>query len=240
MSLYPEDNDSEDEGEIWLVSYADMMTLIACFFILMMAFANFDPIGFSTRAEQMSKAFRKEKAKTSDEKLKLITEEMSKHPEILKKTKISYKPGSLKITFHSSVLFKNNDYKIAESALPVMDGVIDIIKIIDNRFKIVIEGHADESETAVKFNKSKWTLSSARSSEIIRRFEYFGFDSKNIVSIGYGASKPLVNSKNEDGTFDLDKALLNRRVVIKVLKSSPESKKVKMGLGVYFDNKILE
>ena len=42
---YPK-SDEGDESEAWLVSYADMMTLIACFFILMMAFANFDPIGF--------------------------------------------------------------------------------------------------------------------------------------------------------------------------------------------------
>ena len=30
-----------DEGEGWLVSYADLMTLIACFFILMVSFADF-------------------------------------------------------------------------------------------------------------------------------------------------------------------------------------------------------
>ena len=38
--------DPPDEEELWLVSYADMMTLVACFFILMMAFANYEPAGF--------------------------------------------------------------------------------------------------------------------------------------------------------------------------------------------------
>ncbi len=42
----------------WLTSYADLMTLIACFFILMVAFANFEDPVFQKRAAEFGKFFR--------------------------------------------------------------------------------------------------------------------------------------------------------------------------------------
>jgi len=46
-----------DEGT-WLTSYADLMTLVACFFILMVAFANFEDPVFQKRAAEFGKYFR--------------------------------------------------------------------------------------------------------------------------------------------------------------------------------------
>lgn len=58
MSIHEDNGPVEEEGgEGWLVSYADLMTLIACFFILMMAFANYDPVGFNKKAKEISKHF---------------------------------------------------------------------------------------------------------------------------------------------------------------------------------------
>ena len=68
------------EEEVWLISYADMMTLIACFFILMMAFANYDPAGFNKKAIELSKSFNKDKYKSSEIKMKELMEELVKHP----------------------------------------------------------------------------------------------------------------------------------------------------------------
>lgn len=234
MSFYPKRN-NDDDGETWLVSYADMMTLIACFFILMMAFANFDPVGFSIKAEQLSKAMRKEKYKDSEEKMSQILSEMVKHPEIMKKTKVSLRPGSLKIAFSSSVLFEEEEWKINPESQVVLDGVIDIIKIISDRFKIVVEGHSDIGEKGGVLN-SPWILSSARASQVISRFEYFGFNPENLVNIGYGSSRRLVESVDEQGNKDESLAQQNRRVVIKVLKPDKRYKPVKLGLGIYFDD----
>ena len=68
----------------WIVSYADMMTLIACFFILMMAFANYEPAGFTRKTKEIAKHFNKDKYKSSDTKLTQIQEEIAMHPELKK------------------------------------------------------------------------------------------------------------------------------------------------------------
>lgn len=54
-----DDEQPKGGGEgTWLTSYADLMTLVACFFILMVAFANFEEPVFQKRAAEFGKFFR--------------------------------------------------------------------------------------------------------------------------------------------------------------------------------------
>src|SRR5690554_801919 len=123
------DDDSGDNGENdWVVSYADMMTLIACFFILMMAFANYDPIGFNIKAEKLSQSFRKDKYKSSTMKFTEITEEIARH-ELKDRTKISMKDSELVVKFSSSVMFENGQAQLNKDVQEVVDSLIDIIKV---------------------------------------------------------------------------------------------------------------
>jgi flagellar motor protein MotB len=87
--LHEEDDDEhegslhveEDEEEgAWLVSYADFMTCLACFFILMVAFANYDPVAFQQKTEEVAKSVSKDKYKSSKTKLDFLNEEIAKHP----------------------------------------------------------------------------------------------------------------------------------------------------------------
>lgn len=220
-----------DEGEGWLVSYADMMTLIACFFILMMAFAHFEPIGFSVKAEQLSKAFRKEKYKSADMKLKEITEEVAKH-EVKDATKITIKDSELVVTFSSSTLFDNGVATLSSNAEVMLDSLIDVIKLTNPNYRVLIEGHSDDDLAQSQY-QTPWALSVARAAYVASRFELFGFPKDKIVPIGRGESWPVVESKNSKGQRVEAQAKINRRVVIRLLEPV-EKKKVKFGLGIYF------
>lgn len=228
----------EDEGggDDWLVSYADMMTLIACFFILMMAFANYDPAGFNKKAVELSKSFNKDKFKSSQIKMKELMEEVSKHPTLKKKAKITVNDGEMVISFSGSVLFEEGDHIISAASLQMLDILIDIIKTERKNYRIIIEGHSD----AFEFQKSKvadssWELGAIRSAKVLARFEYFGFDSSRLASVTKGDSEPLVESLDKEGNIINENLEENRRVVIKVLEPIDDKKKVKFGFGVFFN-----
>jgi flagellar motor protein MotB len=161
------------------------------------------------------------------------------------RTKISMKDSELIIKFSSSVMFKNGEAVLGKDVLPTLDSLIDIIKVTNSNYRILVEGHADDQLAGSSFT-SQWAVSSARAAKVAERFEYFGFPADRIVPIGRGTSMRLVESKTKDG-IDENKAQMNRRVVIRLLEPL-EKKKVKFGLGVYFkdateevkDNKIDE
>ena len=166
----------------WLLSYADMMTLVACFFILMMAFANYDPVGFTKKTIEVSRHFNKDKYKSSDTKLKQLHEEVSKHPELKKMIKTSLIDKNLVITFSGSALFEKDQYELAEENRFILDALIDLIKVKDGNYRVIVEGHTDNQP----LNKdgpfsSNWALSGARAASVVQRFEYFGFDERGCI-----------------------------------------------------------
>ncbi|MDA8793945.1 OmpA family protein [Bacteriovoracaceae bacterium] len=227
-----------DEVEMWLISYADMMTLIACFFILMMAFANYDPVGFNIKAEKLSQAFRKDKFKSSSMELNQLQEEIASHPQVKQFSKITMQDGALIVTFSGSVLFQAGSYKIEKHMSPIMDAMIDLIKNNDPNYRIIISGHSDSSQIEKdELLGSEWLMSMARSTAIVERFLYFGFSPENLVAVGHGPTRPTVPRKTKDGKWIKENQSINRRVIVKILRPKDKSqKKVKLGLGVYFNS----
>jgi chemotaxis protein MotB len=230
------ENKPAGAGAGWLISYADMMTLIACFFILMMAFANYDPVGFTKKTIEISKHFNKDKYKSSDTKMKMLQEEVARHPELKNKLKVSVKDQELKITFSGSTLFNRNEYELKEESRVIIDTLIDLIKIRDPNYKIITEGHTDNLPLAKdSIFSSNWGLSGARAASVIQRFEYFGFNPHSLVSIGLSDTHPLTPNEDQAGNPILENIKVNNRVVIKVIEELEPKRKIKMGLGVYFD-----
>ena len=75
-----DDQPKEADAGTWLTSYADLMTLIACFFILMVAFANFEDPVFQKRAAEFGKFFKGSLIKDDGENSN-VTDEIYKEQE---------------------------------------------------------------------------------------------------------------------------------------------------------------
>ena len=224
-----------DEGEGWLVSYADLMTLVACFFILMVSFADFSKKEeFSAKTREIAKHFNKDKFLTSEARLKYLEQELSRHPELKTKTKISLKDSDLVVIFSGSILFDEGSYAIPADSLKTLDSLIDIIKTENSEYRILIEGYSDDLNAKNPF-KNAWTLSAARASVVAERFEYFGFIKENITPIGKGDTFKLVESADKLGNRIDANTRMNRRVIVKILEPVYK-KKIKLGLGVYFED----
>lgn len=225
----------KDGSDDWLMSYADMMTLIACFFILLIAFANFDPVGFTEKTKEVAQHFNKDKFKSSKTEMEELKEEVANHPEVKTKSKVSVKSGELQIVFSGSALFEGQKHTLSEESAVTLDTMIDIIKTRDPNYRILVEGHTDNTKpTEESHFSSNWALSGARAASVIERFELYGFDPSKLVAIGMSDTKPLVPNEDEEGNPLEENRKINRRVVIKVLEPSDKSQMIKMGLGVYF------
>lgn len=229
--------DGGDGGENdWLVSYADMMTLIACFFILMMAFANYDPVGFNKKAKELSKSFNEGKYKSSEIKLSELSEEISQHPELKKKAKITVQDSDIIITFSGSVLFQEGSFNLKKDIIPSLDILIDIIRTRDPNYRVIIEGHTDPFEyKSVSALSSSWELGALRSAKVLARFEYFGFNPKKLVAVTKGDSEPIAENVDDNGKILTENLIENRRVVIKVIEPKEKQEKVKFGFGILLD-----
>lgn len=227
----------DEGGDTWLVSYADLMTLVACFFILLIAFAHFDPVGFSQKSEIVANHFAQKDDRPAKTPLDILAQEISEHPEIEVKHKISLKPGELIMTFSGSTLFGPHEFELSEQSKKTIDTMIDIIRTKDPNYRILVEGHTDNITPPESSPfRSNWSLSGARAASIIERFELYGFDPRKLVAVGMADTKPLLPNEDDMGVPIPENQQMNRRVVVKVLEPVDKSRMVRLGLGVYFED----
>jgi chemotaxis protein MotB len=232
---------SDDGDNIWLISYADLMTLIACFFILLVAFANFDPVSFSRKAVEMAKHFSGDKPNDPNALGEQLQRELIDDPVLKGNAKVMMQMDGVEIKFSGSALFEPGKADLKPEVQDALDILIDMIYEKNPNAKIIVEGHTDDTPmmNSSKYS-SNWELSSARSSRVIERFQQFGFNPLNLVAVGYGSTRPIKPHYDQDGKLIVEHMQENRRVIIKVLDNPELLKRQKIGLGVYFDDKLIE
>lgn len=243
-SMFPQTEGGDSGDSIWLTSYADLMTLIACFFILMVAFANFDPESFSRKATEMAKHFSGDKP-VEAESQDPLTELMSKlqdESSLKENAAIKMEMDGIAISFNGSALFDSGKADLRPEIRDALDIMIDLIQEKAKTSRILVEGHTDDTPLVnSSMYRTNWELSGVRASRVIERFEEFGFDSKNLVAVGYGSTRPVKPNHDSSGNAIWENMQENRRVVIKVMKAPELMKREKIGLGVYLDDqKILD
>lgn len=221
-----------DDGG-WLTSYADLMTLVACFFILMMAFANYDPVTFQQKAELMAKHFHGKNDLHEKSEMAKLMDELN---HISNKLDVKHNDQGLNITMNMQTLFKIGSADLTQDAEKLINQIIDKVKEKEDDVRVIIEGHTDNIPIiGSRVYPSNWELSGARASTVVRRFEQKGFPSKKLVAMGFADTKPALPNMDKSGKPIRTNQLKNRRIVLKVLHFS--KKKVPMGLGVLFKSK---
>lgn len=240
--ILPDGGGDGGDDSVWLTSYADLMTLIACFFILLVAFANYDPAGFQQKANELAKHFSAKKIQEQDSKLSQLVEELQKDPVLRENTQVKLEDTGVVINFSGTALFEPGKADIRPEVLDALDIMITLIQEKNPKGRVLVEGHTDDTPmlNSSKF-VSNWELSGARAARVVQRFEEFGIDPTHLASVGYGSTRPMLPNHDETGQAIPQNMNQNRRVVIKVLDAPMDLKRIKLGLGVYFDeNAMLE
>jgi chemotaxis protein MotB len=231
------------EGEPWLVSYADMMTLLFCFFVIMTSFANFDPVVVTKKSKEVADYIHGEDD-TGETVVKKLEQDVASNSELKGIAVATVKEGTLEVVFSSTILFPSGGEKVEGDFYKNIDILIGLIKNRNADYRVIIEGHTDINDTAIGEDKkqySSWALSASRAAHVVDRFIFNGFSPNQLVSVGYGDSHPVAPSFDKEGQVIAENQALNRRVVIKVLQPLKGVQNKKLKMDNYFENtEILE
>jgi chemotaxis protein MotB len=232
----PHEEAHEGEGP-WIVSYADMMTLLFCFFVIMTSFANFDPPTMAKKSKEVAEHFKEGKNEDEKKDLQGLGWEIGGHPNIKGLAKTQIKDGTLEVVFQSNLMFPSGDVEIQKEFIKNVDILVNLIKSRNKDYRIMVEGHTDNSPLSDEHHyRSNWELSSARAATVVDRFIYYGFNPKQLVSVGFGDSRPVAPNNDKHGSAIPENKALNRRVVIKVLQPLGSAKMKNLGIDSYFEN----
>jgi len=209
----------EGEGN-WLVSYADMMTLLVGFFVILMSFSSVDQDQFELLKQSVSKEFGGQYERPYGDIADRIREQLKKAG-LDKQVSIKTNDTGVDISFMGTALFDLGSTDIKAGVKALLEALVPEFKKQANEMNIVIEGHTDDVPMAgAGFLKNNFELSSIRACRVLDFFAQNGFLKEKMTAIGYGENRPIVANRDAQGNAIPDNQAQNRRVVIKLTKAS--------------------
>jgi len=228
----------------WMATFADTMTLLLTFFVLLYSFSTVDAAKFKQIADSLQSVLTGESGKSVlDSSVKsgevpVVGESVptttpsstSNTEDIYKKVQGFIKDKKLEDTvviksdsrgvimqLRENIIFESGKADVLDKSKPVLNTINGLISAFPN--DIIIEGHTDNVPISNYQYKNNWQLSSARALKVL---EYFveNKDQKHperFTSAAYGEYKPIVANNS-----DANRAL-NRRVNIVIVANQGEA-----------------
>lgn len=176
----------------WMVNYADLMTELVCFFIILYALSAALSKNIKNAKEELEKMMKEQKMQgqmqVTKDGLQLTLEEQE-----------------------GSAYFESGKAEITEKGKVMLDHIAPILAKIPN--EVLVEGHTDNVPIHTTQFDSNWELSTARSTNVVKYLvQVDKLAPDRIAAIGYGEYKPIVANDTPENRNK------NRRVVFFIKK----------------------
>lgn len=207
----------EQNEEDWMTTFADMVTLLLAFFVLLASISKVDVVLFEQVSAGMAAGIGKRKVETPIEKVKTEMQEVVKSLKVEDVVGIGTDSQGVTLEFASSAFFDPGSAELREEALPSLNKIATTIA--QDRYKgfqIEVQGHTDDTPIATEKFPSNWELSSARATRVVRFFTDIGLEPARMKAVGYADTAPKVPNRGPYGEPIPQNQDINRRVVVRI------------------------
>jgi chemotaxis protein MotB len=199
------DEDLENQlnrGAMWAVTYGDLMSYLAIFFLMLYAATSSRSVGMQMSIKAAEQRFANEGR---------TVEKLFERDGLQKIAKLEIGENKIRIVFQAPVLFESGSAYLKSESLPILQQVVKTLADVPNA--IQIEGHTDDRPLlpGSKYD-SNWELSSARAFAVLRYFEISGLPEARLSATGYGEFRPQASNATAEGRA------ANRRIEISILR----------------------
>lgn len=203
----------------WMTTFADLVTLLLTFFVLLLSMANMEEVKFTEASASIRNAFgahslpapskfsipiipsppvskftpiQNEMAAKVYKRIQsqLKSDNIPEEVELIKK-----EDDTIILRINDTILFKKGSSTVSPTAYPTLRNLADIIRPLPMRLRI--EGHTDSTPVS-KRKIGNWNLSTDRAVSIMRFFKRGNLLPLDRMSaIGYGADRPIFPNTSE-------------------------------------------
>jgi chemotaxis protein MotB len=240
---YDDDVPSEHH-ERWLISYADFITLLFAFFVVMYAISIVNEGKYQQLSEALGDAFggrgaatqvntnvepvlplshivnrkRNEAARREHERMAVLARDLTATLLPLVKSgqvRVTQNARGVSVEINASVLFDQGQALLQPEASEILQAVGGLLR--NDPHRIEVEGHTDDVPIASTVYPSNWELSAARASSVVRLFIDSGVAPARLSALGFAATRPVAANTDPVGQAR------NRRVAVMILAALPET-----------------
>lgn len=222
--------------ERWLLTYADLITLLLIFFIIMYSMSTINKTKFDEVVQMLTQAFGGShsvvamynngvmeknfypaQVKTRQQKSLYVKTVSALQKEIqAKEVRVTADKRGIVVSLNSDFYFPSGSADLRDSAENVLAKLSTIFQALPNDIRV--EGHTDGlpiapgSSLAQKF-PTNWELSSQRAVNVVKVFEKTGLEKGRVCASAFADTRPLKPNITPEGRA------FNRRVEIVILNT---------------------
>lgn len=189
--------------QLWLISYADFMTILMIFFLAM--------YGYTYLAK--AALLKKHSQEFSESKFSGRIDEMKE--KLGKQLTIQNDVDKVVLQLEEKILFASGKAALRAEAFQTLEELSNSIKLIDG--DVIVSGHTDDIPVAGGRFKSNWELSAARAFSVIEALAKAGLPPQRLAAWGFGENRPVVPNISEENRAQ------NRRIEIVILKKKQKA-----------------
>ena len=228
----PQKQEECEEVEDWLVTYADAITLLMAFFVMLLTFAEYDIPAFEELKEALAENVGKRDDEVSPTKqLKVELEDVVYDMQADQVVTVTVDKRGVVIELNSSAFYKPGSAEIREQAIPVLTNMVEMLTSPKyDTYSIEVEGHTDDIPIKTKMFPSNWELSAARATTVVRFGIAHGLDARKMKASGFGDTRPKVPNRDAEGQPIKENQSTNRRIAVRVEPMSLDEKNAYLDL----------
>jgi chemotaxis protein MotB len=237
-------DEAVDNHERWLISYADFITLLFAFFVVMYAISVVNEGKYRVFSDALGDAFggrraatqasgdvqsaislpnlaakrRAEAMRRERERLTTLARELtSTLAPLVKEGKVRVTQSSrgVSVEINASVLFDSGDATLTADSKEALRALAVLLR--DDPHALQVEGHTDITPIRSAVFPSNWELSAVRASSVVRLFIDAGVPANRMTVVGHGSNIPVASNDEPDGRAR------NRRVAVTILSALPDT-----------------
>lgn len=224
MDPLPED---VEEKEDWLITYADAITLLMAFMVMLLTFTKYDIPAFEEAAAAIQSNLSGRDSTSPIQLLRIDVQDVVYNMQADQVVKVDTDDKGIIIELSSSAFYQPGAADLREVALPVLEKMAQtLLAPRYQSYSIEIEGHTDDIPIDTPRFPSNWELSAMRATQVVRLLISQGMEPIRLKATGYADTEPKAPNKDAEGNPVPDNQALNRRVVIRVYPMSLAEKEV--------------
>jgi chemotaxis protein MotB len=235
-------DEQHENHERWLVSYADLVTLLFAFFVVMYAISSVNEGKYKVFSASLGSAFggpgaqvngadpqslldvpspllrrQNETLLRERAQMKLLAQDLLRTlaPLVREgKVRVTQTSRGVSVDINASVLFDPGEAVLTDESRTALASIAEVLK--NDAHAIQVEGHTDNTPISTAMFPSNWELSAVRASAVVRLFAEVGVPAARLTALGVAANEPVATNQSPEGRAR------NRRVTVTILSGLPD------------------
>lgn len=211
----------------WIVTFADLMSLLLTFFVLLLSFSNMEIVKFRTMAGSVRNALglksefdlsdvpmgskllpyedpKEGEGNPESQGLRQELEAMLREAGLPEKASVRTTSRGVALYIEGDILFDSGSAALRPEAWKILDQIAAMLPRVG--YRVDVQGHSDSIPISTPAFPSNWELSAARAGRAVRYFVEKGVPSGRFRAIGLAETRPVSSNDTAEGRAN------NRRV----------------------------